>query len=62
MYSNEIQIWLLERNYHLTPSEYIWLINHSNSTQIDHVKNENGKIHLWTNDGYKWSIIVENNL
>lgn len=59
MYSNEIQSWLSSRNYTLTPQEYIWLINHSNSSQIDHVKNENGQIRIWTNDGHKWSINVE---
>lgn len=62
MYSNEIQAWLSEKNFHLTPSEYIWLINRSGSIQIDHIKNENGKFHIWTNDGHEWSINVDNNL
>lgn len=60
MYSSEIQSWLSARNYHLSSKEYIWLINESESTQIDHIKYENGQIHLWTNDEYHWSITVEN--
>lgn len=61
MYSNEIQNWLSVRNYCLTTSEYIWLINQSNSSQIDHIKNEGIKIHLWTNDKYDWGINIVNN-
>lgn len=58
MYSYEIQKWLSERDYQLAPNEYIWLINKSNSTQISRILQENGRIHIWTNDEHDWIIDI----
>lgn len=56
MYSYEIQELLKTRNNLVTIKEYIGICN---SSQIDHIKYENGLFYLWTNDNYKFKLNIK---
>ena len=55
MYSEEIAK-LLKLRYNLVSiREYIQIIE---SPQVDHVKYENDEFHIWTNDGYTFTLKI----
>lgn len=56
MYSYEIEQLLKLRSFLLTAKEYIKIIE--TSPQIDHIKYENDEIHIWTEDGHKFTLKI----
>ena len=56
MYSHEIEEYLKIRNYLLTAKEYIKILQ--NSPQINHVKYNDEKITMWTEDNYKFTLRI----
>lgn len=61
MYSNEIEQFLQERNYVLTPEECNLLMDINTNTQITNMKYlvANNKYHISTNDGYNFIFTVK---
>lgn len=55
MYSYEIEELLKLKNNLVTIKEYMEICN---STQIDHIKYENGLFKLWTNDNYYYELSI----
>ena len=55
MYSYEIEKLLNLRNNLVTLKEYLEI---TNSPQVDHVKYENNEFHIWTTDGYKFTLKI----
>jgi hypothetical protein len=55
MYSHEIKKLLELRNNLVSLKEYYEIIK---STQVDHVKYENEKFHIWTTDGYEFKLQI----
>ena len=56
MYSYEIEKLIKLRNGLVTLKEYIEI---TNSPQVDHVKYENDKFYIWTEDGYKFVLKIK---
>lgn len=54
VYSNEIETFLRERNYIVTPEECNLLMDINTNTQITHMRYfcENNEYHIYTDDGY----------
>ena len=60
MYSNEIERFLEERNYVVTPEECNLLMDINTNTQITNMKYfcANNEYHISTDDGYNFKFIV----
>lgn len=60
MYSNEIERFLEERNYVVTPEECNLLMDINTNTQITNMKYfcTNNEYHISTDDGYNFKFIV----
>ena len=56
MYSYEIEELLKLRNYLVSIQEYKEICD---STQVDHIKYENGIFKIWTNDNYKFVLRIK---
>ena len=56
MYSHEIEELLKIRNNLVSIKEYLKIIE---STQIDHIKYDNGLFYLWTKDNYKFILKIK---
>ena len=58
MYSHEIKELLkLKRNI-VNVSEYLCIVS---SPQVNHIQYINGKFDIWTKDGYKFELILQDN-
>lgn len=55
MYSHEIENLLKLRGYLVSVKEYYEICN---SPQVDHIKYEDGKFKIWTNDGYNFILRI----
>lgn len=55
MYSHEIEQLLKLKNNLVTIKEYLKI---TESSQIDHVKYDNGLFYLWTTDNYKFVLKI----
>lgn len=55
MYSHEIEQLLKLKNNLVTIKEYLKIIE---SSQIDHIKYDNGLFYLWTTDNYKFVLKI----
>ena len=63
MYSSEIETFLKERNYQVTPEECNLLVDTNTNTQIAHMKYfcVNNEYHISTDDGYYFVFNVKTN-
>lgn len=61
MYSNEIELFLKERDYVVTPKECSMLMDININTQISHMKYfwANNEYHITTDDGYNFIFRVK---
>ena len=61
MYSSEIEAFLKERNYIVTPAECNLIMDINTNTQIKSMKYfcQNNEYHIVTDDGYHFRIFVE---
>ena len=61
MYSNEINCFLKERNFVVTPQECALLLDVDTNTQITNIKYfcANNEYHIYTNDGYTFKFWVK---
>lgn len=55
MYSHEIEQLLKLKNNLVTIKEYLKI---TESSQIDHIKYDNGLFYLWTTDNYKFVLKI----
>ena len=55
MYSHEIEQLLKLKNNLVTIKEYLKI---TESSQIDHIKYDNGIFYLWTTDNYKFVLKI----
>ena len=60
MYSKEIETFLKERNYEVTPEECNLLMDVNTNTQIKSMKYfwDDNKYHICTEDGYYFKFVV----
>lgn len=56
MYSREIEELLRIRNNLVNIKEYLEICN---SSQIDHIKYEDDKFKIWSNDGYYFELKIK---
>ena len=63
MYSYEIDNYLRERNWDLTPHDYGIVCDIKTSPQICRIQYDAfiDVFHMWTNDGYHWMFRIVNN-
>lgn len=63
MYSNEIEKFLQDRNYRVTPEECNLLMDINTNTQIAHMKyfSADNEYHIITDDGYFFRFWVNPN-
>lgn len=61
MYSSEIEQFLKERNYIVTPDECMKIMNSNESTQIKSIKHyaSDGQYQIDTTDGYHFRFYVK---
>ena len=57
MYSMEIKRLLELKKNLVNLNEYFMIIN---SPQVDHIKFDDGVFNIWTSDGYKFKLKIEN--
>ncbi len=53
MYSSEIKELLKRKNNLVNLKEYLMIVS---STQVDHIKYDNGYFDIWTTDGYTFKL------
>lgn len=56
MYSHEIEECIKIRNNLVSIKEYLKI---TESTQIDHIKYDNGLFYLWTTDNYRFILKIK---
>ena len=59
MYSSEIETFLKERNYAVTPEECNLLMDINTNTQITHMKYIDNEYYIYTDDGYSFVFKVK---
>lgn len=61
MFSHELDSYISQRNYTLTPQEGLFVTDVKQHPQINHIKFDpyNGRHDIWTSDGWSWNVKIK---